>query len=138
MTVSTEMSAERQARAKEYAGIRRRLYFARTAAAFLALILLSITGLSKAVRTSIESRATNQWLVVLIYVVLFGAVAEIVSFPLGVYSGWHLPRKYGLSHQSFVGWLSDLAKGWLVGGAIGLGMVELLYFGLRRLPNWWW
>ena len=138
MNVSTEMSAERQARAKEYAGIRRRLYFARTVATFVVLALLVVTPLSKAVRTAIEHRATNQWLVVLVYVLIFGLAAEIVTFPLGVYSGWHLPRHYGLSHQSFASWLADLAKGSVIGGSIGLGLVELLYWGLRRLPDWWW
>src|SRR5438874_925814 len=111
MAVSTEMSAERQARAREYAGIRRRLYFARTVAAFVVLALLVVTPLSKAVRTAIEQRASNQWLVVPLYVLIFGLASEIISFPLGVYSGWHLPRKYGLSHQSFGSWMVDLAKG---------------------------
>lgn len=138
MAVSTEMSAERQGRAKEYAGIRRRLYFARTVATFVVLTLLVVTPLSKAVRTAIEDRATNQWLIVLVYVVIFGLVSEIVTFPLGVYSGWHLPRRYGLSHQSFASWMADLGKGSVIGGALGLGMVELLYWGLRRLPDWWW
>lgn len=138
MAVSTEMSAERQARAREYAAIRRRLSFARTAATLVVLALLVVTPLSKGVRTAIEGRATNQWLVVPVYMLLFGLAAEIVSFPLGVYSGWHLPRKYGLSHETFRGWLMDLAKGSVIGGGIGLGMVELLYWGLRRLPDWWW
>ncbi|MDQ6906487.1 MAG: M48 family metallopeptidase [Chloroflexota bacterium] len=138
MAVSTEMSAERQARAKEYAGIRRRLYFARTVATLVVLALLVITPLSKAVRTAIEGRATNQWLVVPIFLIIFGLTAEIVTFPLGVYSGWHLPRQYGLSHQTFRDWLLDLAKGSVIGGILGLGMVELLYWGLRRLPDWWW
>ncbi|MDQ6601687.1 MAG: hypothetical protein M3Z19_03090, partial [Chloroflexota bacterium] len=111
MAVSTEMSAERQARAKEYAGIRRRLYFARTVATLVVLTLLVVTPLSKMVRTAIEHHATNQWLVVLVFVLIFGLVSEIVTFPLGVYSGWHLPRHYGLSHQSFASWLADLVKG---------------------------
>jgi STE24 endopeptidase len=138
MVVPVEMSAERQARAREYARIRRRLSFARTIAGLAVLALLAATPASRAVRSAIEDRTANQWLVVLIYILLFGVAAEIVSFPLNVYSGWHLPRRYGLSHQSFGSWLADRAKGWLIGGALGLAMVELLYFGLRRLPDWWW
>jgi len=75
---------------------------------------------------------------VLVYVLIFGLASEIVTLPLGVYSGWHLPRHYGLSHQSFASWIADLVKGSVIGGALGLGMVELLYWGLRRLPDWWW
>lgn len=138
MAVTTEMSAERQARAKEYAGIRRRLFFARTVASFVVLALLVVTPLSTWVRSGIEGRTSNVWLVVLAYAIIFGLASEIVTFPLGVYSGWHLPRAYGLSHQSFGSWLADLAKGAAIGGAIGLVMVELLYWGLRALPHWWW
>ncbi|HEY8291093.1 MAG TPA: M48 family metallopeptidase [Thermomicrobiales bacterium] len=138
MAVSTEMGTGRQARAKEYAGIRRRLYFARMVATFAVLALLVVTPLAKAPRTAIEERATNQWLVVLIYLLIFGLIAEIITFPLGIYSGWHLPRHYGLSHQTFGSWLIDLAKGSMIGGVIGLGMAELLYWGLRWLPDWWW
>lgn len=138
MAVSTEMSAERQARAREYARIRRRLQLGRTVAGFVALALLAVTPPAKAVRETIEGWTTNQWLVVPLFALAFGAAAEVVSFPLAVYSGWHLPRRYGLSHQSFGGWLADRAKGGLIGGALGLLVVELLYFGLRRLPEWWW
>ncbi|MCA1668032.1 MAG: M48 family metallopeptidase [Thermomicrobia bacterium] len=138
MAVSTEMSAERRARATEYAVIRRRLYFARTVATFVVLALIVATPLAKGVRTAIEDRVANQWLVVLVFMLIFGLASEIVSFPLGVYSGWHLPRTYGLSHQSFGSWLADLTKGSAIGGALGLGMIELLYWGLRRLPDWWW
>ena len=138
MIVSTEMGAERQARAREYARIRRRLHLGRTMAGLVVLALLAVTPLAKAVRDAIEARAANQWLVVPLFALIFGGAAEIVGFPLGVYSGWYLPRKYGLSHEPFSGWLADRAKGLLIGGALGLLVVELLYFGLRRLPAWWW
>src|SRR3954463_11399817 len=101
MTVSTEMSAERQERAKEYAGIRRRLYFARSVATFVVLAVLVVTPLSKGVRGAIEGRVTNQWLVVPLYALLFGLAAEILSFPLGVYSGWDLPRPDWVFAPSF-------------------------------------
>ncbi len=138
MAVSTEMSAERRARAREYARIRRRLQLGRTVAGFVVLALLAVTPLAKAVRDAIEARTANQWLIVLLFALVFGAVSEVIGFPLGVYSGWHLPRRYGLSHQSFGDWLVDRAKGLLIGGVVGLLIVELLYFGLRRLPEWWW
>src|SRR5258707_3643752 len=128
MAVGVEISAEPLARGQEYGSIRGRLCFARTAEGLVILALLAVTHVSKAERTATEERTTNQWLVVLVYVLLFGVVAEIVSFPLSVYSSWHLPRHYGLSHQSFGSWLADQAKGWLIGGALGLGMMELLYF----------
>jgi STE24 endopeptidase len=138
MAVSTEMSAERQERAKGYAAIRRRLFFARTVATLVVLALLVVTPLSKMVRTAIEGLVGNQWLVVPLYVLIIGLAYEVASFPLALYSGWHLPREYGLSHQSLGSWLVDLARGSAIGGAFGVGMMELLYWGLRRLPDWWW
>lgn len=138
MTVSTEMSEGRQRRAKEYANLRRVLFFINLAIGLGVLLGMLFTGLSLALRQAIESWNDNQWLVVPAYMLIFGAAYAVLTFPLDIYSGYYLPRKYGLSHQSFGSWLLDLAKGAAIAGVIGLPLVELLYFGLRRLPDWWW
>ena len=105
MAVGVEMSVERQARAREYARIRRRAHFARTAVGLAILALLTVTNLSKAVRTAIEERTTNQWLVVLIYVVLFGVVAEILcSHSASIAAGiCHGNTVFRINHSA-VGW----------------------------------
>jgi STE24 endopeptidase len=61
----------------------------------------------------------------------------LLALPLTWLASWVLPRRYGLLHQSFVGWLGDRAKGALLGAAIGLAGVELVYALLRATSLWW-
>jgi STE24 endopeptidase len=64
-------------------------------------------------------------------------VFTVLQFPIAAYEGFFREHKYGLSTQTFVGWLGDQAKG------IGLALVlysilfTLLYAVLRRSRNWW-
>src|SRR3989454_741252 len=48
-----------------------------------------------------------------------------------------LPRRIGLLHQALGGWLADRLKAVLIGGALGLAAVELVYALLELTPLWW-
>jgi STE24 endopeptidase len=138
MAVSTEMSEARQQKAKEYARIRRLLFFVNTAIGVGALLILLFSGLSLEIRRIVESWTDNQWLVVPLYTAILGAGYLVLTFGLDVYAGYHLPRKYGLLHESFGAWLLDLLKAGVIGGVIGLILLQLLYAGFRTLGDWWW
>ncbi len=138
MTISTEMSEGRQRKAKEYANIRRVFFLLNLFAGLLILSGMLFTSLSLNLRNFLESWNANQWLVVPLYLLIFGGAYSLLTFPLDFYSGFILPRKYGLSHQSLKSWGLDLLKGLVLGLAIGLPLVELFYYGLRLLPEWWW
>ncbi|HEX2911381.1 MAG TPA: M48 family metallopeptidase [Chloroflexia bacterium] len=138
MTVSTEMSEGRRQKAKEYARLRRILFFVNTGLGLAILLVMLLTGLSLELRKVVEGWTGNQWLVVPIYMAIFGGAYAVLTFPLDVYAGYHLPRKYGMLHQNFGPWLRDLAKGGLIAVVIGLVLIEALYFGFRNLGDWWW
>ncbi|MEI6043164.1 MAG: M48 family metallopeptidase [Chloroflexota bacterium] len=138
MTISIEMSEGRQRKAKEYANLRRVLFFVNMAIGLSGLLVMLFTTLSLRLREALESWNANQWVIVPLYMLLFGGAYALLTFPLSIYSSYYLPRKYGLSHQNFVNWLLDLVKGLVIAGLLGFPLVELLYFGLRWLPEWWW
>lgn len=138
MAISTEMSQGRQQKAREYARLRRRLFFANTGLALVFLVVMLVSGLSLELRKLVEGWTTNQWLAVPLYLAIFGGIYAILSLPLDIYSGYYLPVKYGILHQSISSWVLDLAKGGLVAVAIGLPLLEALYFGFRNLGDWWW
>ena len=138
MTVSTEMSQSRVRRAKDYAQQRRVLFFVNAGIALVALLLMLFTGLSLGLRRLVEGWTSNQWLAVLLYIIIFGGVYALLTFPLDVYAGYYLPRKYEMLHMSFRAWLVDVAKGGVVAAVIGLPLMEALYFGFRHLGDWWW
>ena len=61
----------------------------------------------------------------------------LLGAPFVWLSSWMLPRRYGLLHQSLVGWLADRVKSVALGAAIGLAGVEVVYALLRSTPLWW-
>ena len=73
-----------------------------------------------------------------VYFVLAMSVFELISLPLGVYSGYVVEKRYGLLNQSAASWVWDLVKSWLVGLGLGLIAVELLYLIIRLAGSWWW
>ena len=77
------------------------------------------------------------WLALAVAVLVLGGGYRLLSLPLGWLGGFWLPRRYGLLHQSLGRWLWDAAKAALVGGALGLLAVEIVY-GLMRWSAWWW
>lgn len=138
MTVSAEMSEARQQKAKEYARLRRGLFFVNTAIGLAVLLIMLFSGLSLELRKLVESWTSTQWLSVPLYMLIFGGAYAILTFPMDIYAGYYLPRKYGMLHENFSAWLFDLAKAGLLAGIIGLPLVELLYLGFRELGEWWW
>lgn len=136
--LTTQLDPERQRTAKEYAGIKRRLFFVDLALAILLVLALLFLGWSVAVRDWAESISDSSWLVVALYSVALGAGYTLLSLPLGFYAGHVLPHRYGLSTQSLGGWAGDTVKELAISAVFGLGAMEVLYWLLRSLPEWWW
>jgi Zn-dependent protease with chaperone function len=77
------------------------------------------------------------WLRVAFVAGVFGLGYRALTFPLGWLRGWLLPRRFGLLHQSFGAWLVDQMKAAALGAALGLVMLEAIYWLLRATPLWW-
>ena len=138
MMTEATLDGERQVKAKEYARLRRRLMLVDLGLAAVYAILWLAAGWSAALRDTLYTLTPNEWLVVAGFVIVFGSVYFLIDLPLGYYSGYILPHRYELSTQSFRDWVVDQAKGVLVGGILGLVVVEIVYFVLRISPDLWW
>jgi STE24 endopeptidase len=128
----------KQEQAKEYAHIRRRLFLVDLALAGVYVILWLVTSWSVDLRNFLLSLTTNEWLIVAGFLVVFGGIYFVIDLPLSYYSGFFLPHRYYLSTQSLKDWIFDMFKGVLVGGVLGLIVVEIIYFVLRISPDLWW
>lgn len=136
--METTLDPERQKKAKEYARIRRRLWLVDTAfSAVYALAWLTF-GWSISVRDWLASKTSNEWLLVALFVIIFGGIYSVLNFPLGYYSGFVLPHRFGQSNQSLKDWFVDQFKGLAIGAPIGLILLELLYLALRLTGEAWW
>jgi STE24 endopeptidase len=134
----TTLDPERQKQAKQYARIRRRLWLVDTIFSALYALAWLFFGWSIALRNWLLTFTTNQWLLVALFVAIFGGIYSLINLPLSYYSGFVLPHQFGQSNQSFKDWIIDQIKGLAVGAPLGLLLLELLYLALRVTGDLWW
>ena len=101
------------------------------------LVVVLASGLSVRLAHAVSGVSGAWWVQVALVAAALGLGQAIVGFPLRVVRGFWLPRRFGLLHQSFAGWLADGAKAAALGGLLGLGGVLVVY-GLLRVTPWWW
>lgn len=134
----TVLDPERQKQAKEYARIRRRLWLVDTIFSAVYAILWLFLGWATALRDWLTTFTNNQWVLVALFVAIFGGIYSIINLPLGYYSGFVLPHRFGQSNQTFRDWVIDQIKGLAIGAPLGLLLLELLYLALRVTGSLWW
>lgn len=125
-------------RARAYESIHNRIFFFEILLFLAFLVLFVISGASWRLSAYIQSYCPNIWIKIYVYAVYFALIYLIVTFPLSVYGGFIVERRFGLSTQTFFRWLWDHIKAFLLGLAIFLAAVEAVYFFLRASPRYWW
>jgi STE24 endopeptidase len=74
---------------------------------------------------------------VLLYVLGLGTLLTLAGIPFSILSR-QIEIRYSLNRQSWSGWIWDQTKSMVIGGALALAGVELVYWLLRRVQNTWW
>jgi len=134
----TTLDPERQKLAKEYARISRRLWLVDTTFAAVYALAWLFLGWSITLREWLSGFTTNPWLLVPAFAAVFGGIAFFINLPLGYYSGFILPHRYGQSTQTLRDWIFDQLKGLAITLPIGLILLEGVYAFLRAFPDTWW
>lgn len=132
------LDRERQKQARAYARIQRRWSLADMVFGAVYMLAWLFFGWSAALRTALHSVSANPLLLVAGYAVIFGGISLLLSLPLSFYTGFILPRRYGISTQTMRGWVADQLKGLAISGAFGLLLLEIIYALLRLAPDTWW
>lgn len=133
-----DLDPKKQKQARQYARIGRRLWLLDTLAGAAYLLAWLFFGWAKSLAAWLAAYTTNPWLLVLSFSVIFGAIAALLELPLGYYSGYVLPMRFGQSNQNFKGWVVDQLKSLLISAPLGLILLELVYLALRLTGGWWW
>src|ERR1035441_2288331 len=81
--------------------------------------------------------ARNYSVAVFLYVLMLMLIGKVIGFPLDYYA-FRLEHRYHLSTQRLRSWLWDEFKGMLIGLVLATIVVELIYFLLRQIPQYWW
>jgi STE24 endopeptidase len=134
----TTLDPERQQQAKQYARIRRRLWLVNTVLSAVYALAWLFTGWSVRLRDWLLAISPNPWFLVAGFIVIFGGLYALLTFPLDYYSGFVLPHRFNQSTQTLKDWIVDQIKGLAVAAPIGLLLLELLYLALRAAGDWWW
>jgi STE24 endopeptidase len=134
----TTLDPERQKQAKQYARIRRRLWLVDTIFGGIYALAWLFFGWAIAFRDWLTTFTSNEWLLVAFFVAIFGGIYSIIDLPLGYYSGFVLPHRFGQSNQTFKEWVIDQLKGLAIGAPLSLILLELLYLALRVTGDLWW
>ncbi len=106
------LDPERQKQAKEYARIRRRLWIADTTFSAIYALAWLFLGWSISLRewlTTLVSTSSD-WIIIALYIAIFGGVYSLLNLPLAYYSGFILPHRFGQSNQSLKDWAMDQPK----------------------------
>jgi STE24 endopeptidase len=133
-----ELNQERQQQAKIYARIQRRLMLVDLGIGGIYVLSWLIFGWSIRLRDALLVYTNNEWLLVALYAMVFGGLLGLISLPIRYYESYILPHRFGLSNQTLRNWVSDQAKMALVGGGLGLFLIEIVYAVLRIAPESWW
>ena len=136
--IATKLDAERQAQAREYARIRRRLFVVELVLGAAYVLAWVFSGWSIWLRNLVHQFSQVTWVSVPLFALGFGLPYMIISAPLDYYSDFVLPHRYKQSTQNFKDWFKDQAKGLLITGVIGLVMLEIIYALLGAAPYTWW
>jgi STE24 endopeptidase len=130
---------ERQAQAKVYSRLRRRVGICELLLAPVYLLLWIGTGAAADLSTLVSAIAPGSWPVaVLVVAAAISLPWFLVTLPTSYYTGFHLPHRFGQSTQTLTAWVTDGAKALAVGACVGVPVLLGLYGILRAWPEAWW
>jgi STE24 endopeptidase len=111
-----------------------------TALLLVALLLSGASVLVADAARRISGAANGGFspLAVAVCVVLLAVLHEALAFPVAVYHGFTLDRRYGLSAVPFSGWLRDHAKAAGLGLVLAIAGAEIAIGSIHLSPRWWW
>jgi STE24 endopeptidase len=128
----------RQAQAKRYARINRRLMLIDLLFGMGYIIAWLIFGWSLALKDTLSTFLSREWMLVAGFALVFGGLYVLINIPLSFYSGFILPHRFELSNQTLIGWITDQIKGILIGGVVAFIVLQVIYLVLRLYPDTWW
>jgi STE24 endopeptidase len=108
---------------------------------FLGLVVLAVMAFFGGPRLDVALRpwtGDSPWLRLVALGFVYAVGLELLQLPFSYWSGYVLEHRYGLSNQTLAAWAWRKAKGYLLGGVLGLFLLLGLYALLWYSGAWWW
>lgn len=125
-------------KSKEYNRIKIILAISKTVLSFTLLIMSIAVGLSDRLERLALSFNGNDYVALILFVVFFGLIINSLLLPVDFYEDYLLEHKYGLSNQNITMWIKERLKSLAVSGAIGIPLILIFYWTLKKFGNLWW
>jgi STE24 endopeptidase len=123
---------------KKYNNIKLAIGISETVLVFILTFLFVYSGYSRKLSDILYLYSDLDYLVLILFTVITGAVASVIFFPLNFYSSYILEHKYKLSNQTLLKYFFEGLKSTLVSGVIGIPILLLFYFILKEFGDYWW
>lgn len=127
-----------QDKAKQYSAIKHKIALINIFLAPLLLWVILITDIPVYCKNISRLISYNEYLNLVIFYILAGAVYYILNLPLEFYSGYILEHRFSLSNQTLKDWITREFKKNLISFAISAPLVMALYAFLKLCPLDWW
>ena len=131
------LTPAQEAQAIGYAHARHELYFLDVAYGILLLVLLLQLRVAPAFRDWANEWTDNHFGRIVVFAPLFLLTLDVLSLPTAIWQH-HLAVHYQQSIQPWASWFADWIKGEGVEIAIGILLIWILFFAIRKSPRKWW
>ena len=125
-------------KAADYTVARTRLGMVDTWVGVVVLLGLTLGGGLAALSAWSESFAIPELWRDVVLVVAVVVVTGILELPLTWYRTFVIEQRYGFNRMTLGLWLADLAKGALIGAALGIPLLTLVLWLMARAGSLWW
>jgi len=132
------LQSDQQQRAKRYEAIHNVLFLVETGYTIVLLAVFLFSGTSNSLADKIQAVSPNPWISTALYGVVVVCATKIFFLPLNWFGGYFLEHRFGLSNQKFGAWLYDEVKSLALNLVLGVLVLDVVYFLLRRAGDWWW
>jgi Zn-dependent protease with chaperone function len=131
------LTPEQEARAVAYARARHELYFLDVAYGLLLLVLMLQLRVAPKYRDLAIAWTDSGFGQIVVFGPLMLLTLDVLSLPIGIWQHY-LALQYQQSIQDWGSWLADWAKGEGVEIAVGVLMILVLFWVIRKSPRKWW
>jgi STE24 endopeptidase len=101
-------------------------------------VALLVTGTARRMSQWSQRLSRRRWISTLIYLFMFFVVFFLLNLPLDIYSDLIRDRQYGLTQQSFGGFMRDQAIVLVVNAILPAVALSVIYAAVRRTGARWW
>lgn len=100
--------------------------------------LLLWSRFSATMRNVAQRMTRSRFFQASIYAAEYVVATTVLTLPLTLYEGFFREHAYGLSNQTFAGWMRDFVVGFAFTLAGAVVLLTLIYAAVRAAPRTWW